>query len=815
MRAPLDGLRVVDLSWGFAGALISLTLADYGAAVVRVEPPDGDVLRTQPAFPLWGRGKQSVVLDLRTAAGRATTRRLAENADVVVATFRPGVADRMGLGWDDLGWQNPGLVYASITGFGATGPYARLKGYEGIVTAKLGGMQHVAGMAPRPGPAFPSVPYAGFGAAHTALQGILAALWVRERTGRGQLVETSLAQGLAAHDPWEWFLRLLCEKYPDAYVPSSPYSDTGVPISGFAFRLLVALTADGRWLQFSQTSPHLFRELIDVLELGWIWDDPVLRAAPDFDTEADRRRFWELMLEAVRRRTAAEWDEVFRTRPNVWAEPFRTTREVMDHPQMRHNGHVLAVDDPVVGPTEQLAPFVRMARTPGAVRSAAPSPGQHTDAVLEGLRRGALHRGSTPPAGTPPRRALDGVTVLELGIWYAAPFGAALLADLGARVVKLEPLSGEPLRHVLPVAEAGAVKVLQGKESVAVDLATPEGQAIAHRLARTADLALVSYRAGAAERLGVDYASLARENPRLVYLNAPGYGVDGPCARKPAYAPTIGVATGVARFQAGPSIPEGPGLSLAEIEAASIRLNWAGQAPGNADGCAALGVATALLLGLVARERTGEGQEMLASMLGTTAWVVSDDAIAYAGRPPRAEPDPMLYGLSALYRLYEASAGWVFLACPQPREWDALCRALVADVDLAADGRFATPAARREHDAALADVLADVFRRRPAAAWEHALVAADVACVEVAPGPVAARVIGDPALRAAGMLADVEHPTFGPHRRLAPLVRLSLTPGEARPACRTGQHTAAVLSELGYGDEAVADLARRGIVTLG
>jgi len=140
MPAPLDGLRVIDLSWGFAGALVSLVMADYGAEVVRVEPPDGCVLRAQPAFPLWGRGKQSVVLDLRTAAGRAATRRLAENSDVVLATFRPGVADRMGLGWDDLGWQNPGLVYASITGFGATGPYARLKGYEGVVVAKLGGM---------------------------------------------------------------------------------------------------------------------------------------------------------------------------------------------------------------------------------------------------------------------------------------------------------------------------------------------------------------------------------------------------------------------------------------------------------------------------------------------------------------------------------------------------------------------------------------------------------------------------------------------------------------------------------------------------
>ncbi len=291
MAAPLDGLRVLDLSWGLAGALATVVLADYGADVIRVEPPQGDPLRGEPAFPLWGRGKRRVVLDLGTAVGRATARRLAENVDVLVESFRPGVAERLGLGWEDLGWQNPGLEHASITGFGTRGPWARLKGYEGIVLAKLGGLDHVTGMAPRPGPAFPAVPYASVGAAQTALHGILAALYVRERTGRGQRVETSLVQGLAAYDPWEWFLRVLCEKYPGAYTPVRPWSEGGVPTSGFAFRLLVCLTRDGRWLQLSQTSPHLFHEFVDVLGLGWIRDDPRLASAPDFDDEADRRRF--------------------------------------------------------------------------------------------------------------------------------------------------------------------------------------------------------------------------------------------------------------------------------------------------------------------------------------------------------------------------------------------------------------------------------------------------------------------------------------------------------------------------------------------
>jgi len=818
-QQPLDGLRVVDLSWGLAGALTTLFLADQGAVVIRVEPPGGDVLRSQPAHPLWLRGKKSVRLDLRTASGREDAHALVAGADVLVESFRPATAARLGFAPDALVQRIPRLVHASITGFGRRGPYAHVKGYEGIVQAKLGGMMHVAGMAPRPGPAFPAVPYASFSGAMCALQGIFAALYVRERCGVGQHVDASLVQGLAAHDPWEWFLRVLFEKYPSAFSPAPPYSARGVPSSGFAFRLLVCLTKDGRWLQFSQTSPHLFCEFMAVLGLAWMFDDPEWSTAPDFDTEEKREAFWERMLEAARSRTLAEWDEVFATQPNVWAEPFRTTRELLAHAQMEHNGQVVSGELPGVGHVRQLGPLVRVDGAPRVSLAPLPRTGEH-DALLGEARTSRTEAAASAPhdtagrATTLPRRALDGVTVLELGLWYAAPFGGALLADLGARVIKIEPLAGEPMRHVLPVPEAGAVKVMQGKESVALDLEQPDGRAIVHALATRADVVLMGYRAGVAEKLGVDAATLQRLNPRLVYLAAPGYGVDGPCGRKPAFAPTIGVASGAALYQAGPSIPHGPELTLDEIKRASIRLNYAAQAPGNADGASALGVGAALLLGLVARERTGRAPAMLTSMLCTTAYAVSDDGIDYPGRPPRAEPDPLLYGMSALYRLYACASGWVFLAAPQEREWPALCEALVAHgaADLAGDARFTSAAERSRNEDALAAALTSVFATRPADEWERLLLARDVACVAVADGPVARAVMYDPVTREAGFLSEVEHPTFGAHRRLAPVVGLSATPGEARPAATLGMHGEAVLRELGHDDAAIASLYERGVV---
>ncbi|MCH2173985.1 CoA transferase [Myxococcota bacterium] len=807
----LAGLHVLDLSRGFSGALVTQLLADYGAEVIRVEPPEGDPLRDQPAFYFWQRGKKSVQLDLGSKSDRDQIQRLAQRSDIVVETFRPGVAESLGLGYDDLSALRPDLLYASITGFGRRGPYSHIKGYEGLVMAKLGGMAHSSHLTDRPGPAFPSVPLAAFSAAQTALQGIFAALYVRERTGRGQRIDTSMVQGVAAHDPWDWFLRLVAERYDKAFTTAPPISEAGIPNHSFAFRLLVSLTRDGHWLQFSQTSDHLFRDFMASLELDWMFDDPEWSTAPEFETEEKREAFWDRMLDAVASKSLEEWQQTFDKFPNVWAEVFRATPELLDHPQMRHNGHVIEFEDPRVGATTQLAPMVRMSGTPGRVRSPAPDAGQHTHEVLAALAEDPASPPRTQRNEPLPKRPLEGITILEFGLFYAAPFGPALLADYGARVIKIESLAGEPMRHIMPFPDAGAVKSLQGKESVVVDLARPEGREVVYRLAREADAVMMSYRAGIAEKHGIDSATLRSHNPDLVYLCAPGYGTDGPCGRKPAYAPTIGAGAGMGRLQAGPSVPHGQPMTLEEIKASSLRLGTAAQAPGNADGCAALGVATALMLGIVARERTGVAQDMLTSMLCTMGYTLSEDCIAYEGRAPHHTPDTQLLGFSALYRLYEASEGWVFLAAPKASEWVALCQALAGRIDLATDERFTSEALREQNDEALAETLAAVFLENTANGWESELIPAGVGCVEIADGPMSRATIDDAITHEAGFLTEVEHPSFGTHRRLAPLVELSLTPGEARPACLFGQHTESVLRELGFDDAEIAKLVEDGI----
>jgi crotonobetainyl-CoA:carnitine CoA-transferase CaiB-like acyl-CoA transferase len=234
---------------------------------------------------------------------------------------------------------------------------------------------------------------------------------------------------------------------------------------------------------------------------------------------------------------------------------------------------------------------------------------------------------------------------------------------------------------------------------------------------------------------------------------------------------------------------------------------------GHADGFSALGVASALLLGLLARARGAPGQAMQSSMLLSMAHVLVEDMVEYDGRAPHAASDPGLHGLSARYRLYETSDRWVFLAAPAPSEWDDLVSALKPYVDLGADARFADEESRVAHDAELAEVLSGVFLTQAARDWETELCAVDVGCLEVRPGSPDVQLFADGGLgRTNGWIADVEHPTIGEHPRLAPLVAFSRSSTVVKPSALCGAHTDAVLGKLGYDASRIAELRDAGVI---
>ncbi len=805
----LDGLRVIDLSPTRLGAQVSQVLADFGADVVWVEPPGGAVLREAAAFPYLARGKRSIVADLTRPDGVDTVRRLADDADVVIETFRPGVAERLGLGYEQLAARNPALVYASITGFGRDGPLAQVPGYEGVVMAKLGGFELFHRMHDAPHPPFVAVPWCSFPASALALQGILAALHERERSGLGQHVEANLVQGFAALDPWNWFVRLVNERFPDAYPGADVFDDDGIPASPMTFMLLIALTADGRWLQFAQVAPHLFAAQLEALGLDWASGHPDWPGLPALDRPEQRLEFWTMMLEAARRRTFAEWQEVFDADPNVYAELFRAGPEVLDHPQLVHDEFAVDLDDPEHGRVRMPGALARMQRTPAVTDRPAPAVGGTDADDVDWDARPPMERDGAVPQGLP----LEGVTILELAVLYAAPYATTLLTDLGARVIKVESFAGDPIRMMVGFPEAAGAKVMQGKESICVDTTTAEGVEIVLRIAERADAVLQGWRAGAAARHGLDASAMHARNPDLVYLHAPGYGDGGPCGHRPAFAPSIAAAGGVVRAAVGSGVPEHPDLTIEEIRTHARHLQPAGTVTqAQPDGLAAVGVSDALMLGLVARDRGAGGQSIVTSMLTTVAGAMADFVVDRERDEGRPQPDAELRGLHALYRIYDAADGWVFLAAPQEREWQHLVCTLGDRAGLAGDDRFETAGARRVHDRELVDVLTAVFAKGNRDDWERELLAAGVACVAVSTATVEEILQSDEVGKASGWVTEVVHPTFDEHLRLAPLVRFSRSATQAKPGVLAGSATDAVLRELGYDDVAIADLRARQIV---
>lgn len=806
-EGPLAGLVVVDLSTTLPGAQATQFLADCGAEVIMVEPPDGSPLRDLAGWPALLRGKRSVTLDLHDDADLNRLRALLRRADVMVNTLRPASAERLGLSPQVFSERYPQLVVANITGWGSTGPWRDYKGWEALVMAKTGVMHEKRGLTQRPGPAYISMPYASWGAAHAAVQGILAALIERDTSGLGQIVESNLVTGMGSMDPYNWFYEMVLERYPGAFEPmDAAYDDLGRPQAYLIYALLVAPTKDGRWLQFAQVSPRLIHAWLTELDLLGELADPKWQGFPMLPTPELRTEWWDMMLERVGARTLAEWEEAMAANHDLSGELFRTPDEALDHPQIVHDGRAVTVVDPELGPVRQPTTLIHSDGKPLTEIRPAPRLGEHNSSVSfeapdVGNRQNVDNSADLP---------LDGVTVLEFGSMYAGPYGTTLLTDLGARVIKVEPLEGDNIRNLVAFPEAGGAKVLQGKESVAIDFTKPEGLELVYELAKRSDLVLQCFRGNAAERAGIDEAKLTAANPDLVVLGMSGYGADGPHAHRSAYAPSIGAASGLSMIDSRGAATRPADLDEAHHRA--VTLHAASAVPAvQSDGIAALGVASALLVGLYAKRRGLVLPHLTASMFGTALQAVINHNTGYVGRPAVQSADDEFYGLNALYRMYRAADGWVFLAAPLAREWPAFTKAMASYVDLHADERFASQASRTEHDQVLIDVLTPVFATKTATEWERELSSQDVGCVEVAERNSEILLQTDPFFEA-GYAVEAHSPIFEEHRRLAPLCRFSRSRTRADAGCTIGQHTDSVLHEIGVDDDRIATLRAAKVI---
>ena len=781
---PCAGIRVVTTANALPAAIVGQQLADAGAEVWLLEPPGGSRLRGRSAWEFWGRGQHSLCVDLTRPDDRARVRALLARSDVFVDGWAPGVAARLGLAADDLCADNPQLVHARISAFGDDTRLSGVEGWESAVMAVMGGPTAFNSLTARPGPAFVSTPYASVAAAHIAIHGIVGALVERERSGRGQQVSTTLAQALVAYDTWNWLLHVLADRYSQAFASGSAVdADNLVPHTPMFFRLFVGLSKDGQWLQFSQTTDRLWHAFLRACDLDPT--DPEVLAREEAEDPAVRVAFWETLLAAVRARTADEWAAVFDADPNVWADRYRAGPGTLGHEQLVADGRVGASASGTRVPAG-----LALARWWTVDPSVAPpdldSGAAALDAVLAEAPGERVPAGADPTAEPGDAPALDGITIVEIGSFFAAPFGTTVLAEQGARVIKIESAGGDAIRHLMPFPELSGIKVLQGKESIVLDLATPAGREVLATLVRRSDAVLQSFRAGVVERLDCAPDDLLAVNPELVYVSSPGYGEGPPCGAKPAFAPTMGAASGMAVRNVGGAelVPSGPDVDLLTVKRTAMRLVTGASSPANSDGVAALGVGTAMVLGIFGQLRHGGGDVLRTSMLSTVAHALADTSVVGPNGEPTPAPDDQLLGWGPLHRLYETADGWVMCAVERPEARAALAAHLGVDLDRFDDGDLSTQ-------------LAHAFLDATAREWEDRLVPDGIAVVAVSPNGLDRTFAFGEIADELGLRAQAHHPTLDDYPRSAALVRFSRSRSVLGNAPLCGQDTDAVLAEFG------------------
>jgi formyl-CoA transferase len=371
MARALEGLRVIDFTQMFAGPGTGMYLADQGADVIKIEPPNGGRDRAgdgfQNSFLVLNRGKRSLVLDIRRPDGREVVHRLVQRSDVMLIAWPPGQAERLGYDYERMRAVNPRIVYASITGWGDKGPLAMKEGYDRLMQAYTGitASKRGADGVPQESAIF----VADMSIPMVLAYGIMLALWARERTGEGQKVATSQLEAQIAMQS----IYLVFPERADAEARQA--NNTGHPSH-------VYRTQDDRYLT-----------IVPIIEAEWtrLWeclDLPELAADPSFQSDPGRNAQLETLQAALAGRFAtrplAAWQEAL-TAAGVPYAPILWREEFIDHPHAWENSMLTEVDHPVVGRTKMMALPVRLSGTPGQVGSPAPAFGQHSTEILREL----------------------------------------------------------------------------------------------------------------------------------------------------------------------------------------------------------------------------------------------------------------------------------------------------------------------------------------------------------------------------------------------------------------------------------------------
>ena len=789
----LEGYRALDLA-GLSGQLCGRVLADLGMEVIKIEPPGGDPVRKlapfvtaangsqlSTTFAHLNAGKASKVLDLDKETDRDAFRKLVETADVVLESFQPGEMEAKGLGYKSLAAINPGIVIASITGFGQTGPKKNFACNDLVALAESGFL-YISGDASLP-PCRPPETQAYYFASVFAAAGVLAALYRRERTGQGDHVDSSMQETLATH---EHIIRLWANEKQTLKRAGSQHG-TVAPAKIFPCR-------DGFvYLYVTRQHWKLFLS---------IWKDhPPKFDAPDWLNNVYRRTHADELNPAVEafvaKYTMAEITDMLQAK-GIPCVPVNTPLGFANDEHVQGRGFMALVEHAGFGSSKQPAmPFVIDGARPVVgsvpVLDSWQSP-SYISPVARKRRKEAAHKAGNVGSGNGP---LDGMRIVSFDHVLAGPYGTTILAELGADVIKIESSKGgmDPFRFFGtgedPNLSPRFLEFNRNKRSFTVNLKHPKGQGVLHDLVAKADAVLDNYSVDVVGRIGLAYDQLCKVKPDIINLRMPGLGTTGP----KRHFSTVGV--NITSFIGLTYMWNHPGVTDPPIGAQLVFPDYVS------------GVLCAIIIisGVLYRDRQKKGAFIDMAQSEAAAFMIGANLMEAAANGKDPQPIGNSSFSVAPHDCYPCKGEdrWCVIAAETDKQWVALAQIVGAEQDQ----RFKTNADRLKNRDALNAVISQWTKDKDPFAVRDQLQKAGVPAGVVQTGE---DLTNDPQLNERGFIVAIENPRLGkvvlPNFPLQ-FANAKLTRRWEFPVL--GRDTEAVLRDVvGYGEEKIRQLKSEG-----
>ncbi|RVU31005.1 CoA transferase [Neptunomonas marina] len=824
-QLPLKDVRVVDFGQQIAGPAVAMTLADLGATVVHIDPPEGPMW-DHPANAVLQRNKHCLRLDLKTAAGLNQALSLIAEADIVIESFRPGVMQRLGIDFEQLRQNRPELITLSVPGFASNDELRReWKATEAIVAATSGAFTDMGFNRVLMGiePSFSPLPLGSSYATSLAASSVVLALLEREKTGRGDSIEVpvtaALMEGLSYNS---YVVEGLPERYKTMREHEIEYRKTNNIKMNLTYADLQEYLdpfyrtyecADGR--KFYCVCPshrnHAKRALI---ALG-IYDELIAEGLPDVKDLHQPIAEWEgetsigvyplpkkwadiisaKMKQAFLTKTSDEWGRIF-GEGQIPGAPHRTTQEWVNDEHTNTAGLIVEVDDPEYGLMKQPGPITWFEHNAEAMLTPAPRRNVSYEEALATLQNAAAQEPLSRPTGDNILPAsgkgwLDGLRVLDLTNVIAGPHSGAFLGRFGAEVIKLDPVT--PLYDPL-IGTLFTFQTDMGKKKALVDITTDDGREAFNRLVRSVDLVLINAPDRQMKPLGLDHDSLQAVNPGVLFcrLDCLGGPRPGPKTNYIGYDDIIQANSGIMSRFGGPDTPE----EHAHLGTLDVNCGFA----------AGLGMALAIYhkhkTGIVSRTRT--------SLSAVTNLAQVPFAFDYEGRAPFNEASGReALGNHELSYFYQTADGWIFLDSNTQELPKLAAIEGLAGVESTSDVR---------------SFLTEAFAQASTDYWIDVLHSADIAAatplsIETLREQYSRIADGSPGIDK-GSYAFSIYPDHPSGHCLTQIDHYSIRPTEARikavaPTERFGHSTREVLREVGYSDNEIDDMIERKIAGLG